>query len=209
MLQVDCDSLPASQAEAVALLEAGMANGQIIGAAQLATLVGKAKASFKLLGVQVWTSPPNAWIPLSECTSLLDVLNHKVMQQSQKTAPATPHCHDGRHAPPPLPTMDFSTALLPPPHALQPTAMVLGGRSLQIFSTDEVIAALLSSISLGSGGFGSVSRCLLNGRDIALKFPHHTPDYLHEELSFALFDKLCHPNIIRLVGCGSIDPSKM
>lgn len=212
MLQVDCDSLPASQVDAFSLLETGMLRGQLIIATQLANLVGKSNVGFKKLGIQVWTSPPAAWLPLSECTSLMDALS-SALRPPKTASPATPYCYR-RHlaVPPPLPTSSsIEPAAAPnlPPPLPQANVVVSECRSMQMFQTAEVVAALLGSTSLGSGGFGSVSRCRLNGREIALKLPHHTPDYLHYELMFAMFDKLCHPNIIRLVGLGCIDPIKM
>ena len=82
MLLVDCDSLPATQADAFALMETGRAQGSLIAMKDLAMLVGKThKTTFKDM-VQAWTGPPPcAWQRLSAVNSLADELQRRVQQQ--------------------------------------------------------------------------------------------------------------------------------
>ena len=76
---------------------------------------------------------------------------------------------------------------------------------MRIFSTEEVLAALLNSVSLGGGGFGDVFQCRIDGMEVALKMPRRFADMLNGELVMASYDKLVHPNIVRLLGYGTVD----
>ena len=212
MLPVDMDSLPASQSAALEQMAQAKVEGTLISSKQLAQRIGKSQQTTFGALVEVWTAEA-AWKPMSQCLDLLGALQDAMHGITGSLAAlVTPAAAPDRHAAHASPSQ-----LAGEPQPIQPAAIMhrgppppsLHARLVHILSTADVLASMLASVSLGAGGFGAVYQCKLDGMDVALKFPQRYADNLLPELVNAAYSKLHHENIVRLVGFGSLDPSRL